>query len=267
MFEHPLLSIVVALFIVYLTIFLLFLIHKANIKPLKTKAFVINLAKNSERLERFYYFYNNSDISAIPVERFDAILGTALDIQKYVSKHAYDTLIENEKNKYRTRHYQITRGAVGCYLSHSTLYRRLIDDNDVDYYLIFEDDASVLPVIKDRIQTALNKVPANWDMIIFAPIMKVVSSNDLLFEKYNTFWGLCSYAIRKKCARKFIDELNNKPISMQIDSKISLMIQNKQLNVYGYKPKTVWHDRTLSTDIQMQLVKQDGIDPFILQEI
>lgn len=239
-----------------------------NQKKLQTKSWVINLAKNRDRLDKFTYFYKTSDLGErVPLERFDAIYGKELDIQKYVSPTAYSVLLENEKNQYRTKHYQLTRGAVGCYLSHMALIEKLLEDPSVDYYIIFEDDAVVMSSVYNRILKALNTAPSNWDMIVLSPIMEVTKKKGRLFNKFESFWGLSGYIINKKGAKRMVDEFKIRPISMQIDSKMSLMIMQGKLNVYGYRERVLWHNRTSGTDIQMPVIKQPGYNEFLIEDL
>lgn len=266
------LSLIVAVLLVYFVICVAYLVSYLSKKRLATKCFVINLKKNALRLERFIYFYNNSDISVLPLERFEAVNGRELDAKRYITQHAYDTLIENENNKTRTRHYQLTRGAIGCYLSHAAMFQKLLDDPKHDYYIIFEDDAAILPAVIDKINLAVNYAPADWDMVLLAPIMEVlaerpIDANTHLFRKLDTFWGLCGYVINKKGARKFMDEFHKRPISMQIDSKMSYMILHGSFDVYAFNDKTIWHDRSMGTDIQMPLKKVQGVNPFFIEDI
>ena len=266
------LSFIVAVLIVYFVVCIAYFVDYMTKKKLHTKCFVINLEKNKLRLERFTYFYNNSDISVLPIERFNAINGRELDPKKYITEHAYETLLENENNRFRTRHYQLTRGAIGCYLSHTAMYQKLLDDPKYDYYIIFEDDAAILPNVLDKLNLVVNYAPADWDMLLLAPIMEVlaerpIDANTHLFRKLDTFWGLCGYVINKKGARKFMEEFGKKRISMQIDSKMSYMILHGDFNVYAFNEKTIWHDRSLGTDIQMPLKKTQGVNPFYIEDL
>jgi len=236
-------------------------------KKLHTKCWVINLAKNTERLERFNYFYGKSDISQLELERFNAIRGKDLNVKFHLTPTAYNTLIECERLKYRTKHYQLTRGAIGCYMSHTAIYKKLTEDPDYDYYIIFEDDAAILPNVIKKMELAINYAPSDWDMILFAPIMEIISDRTTYFKKYETFWGLCSYVINKKGAEKFMTEYESRPISMQIDSKMSLMIMQNKLNVYGFRDKLIWHDRSMGTDIQMPLRILPNVNPFYIEDL
>jgi GR25 family glycosyltransferase involved in LPS biosynthesis len=267
MFIKQFLCILVSVIIVYFSIYIFHSIKTIKDKTLHTKCFVINLTKNSERLQRFYYFYNKSDISSIPLERFNAINGRDIDAEKYITTTAYENLLINERNNYRTRHYQLTRGAIGCYLSHTMLFKKLLDDAANEYYIIFEDDAAILPEVIDKLHLAIQYAPSDWDIILLAPIMEVVAENTPLFKKYDTFWGLCGYIINKRGAEKFMEEYYRKAISMQIDSKMSYMILKGMLNVYGYRTKLLWHDRTMGTDIQMPLRKVSNINPFFIEDL
>lgn len=237
-------------------------------KRLKTKAWVINLEKNRDRMDKFTYFYSTSDLNdRVPLERFNAIYGKDLNIQKYVTPTAYSVLLENEEKNYRTKHYQLTRGAVGCYLSHMALFEKLLEDNTVDYYIIFEDDAIVMSSVYNRILKALNMAPSDWDMIVFSPIMEVSKRKGRLFNKFETFWGLSGYIVNKKGARTLVEEFKSRPISMQIDSKMSLMIMQGKLKVYGFREKVLWHNRTSGTDIQMPVKKQSGINEYLIEDL
>ena len=236
-------------------------------KKLHTKCWVINLQKNLKRMDRFKFFNNQPDISELNWDRFNGIVGKDLDAKRYLTPIAYKTLLECERQKYRTKHYQLTRGAIGCYLSHTAVYKKLLEDPKYNYYIIFEDDAAILPNVLARIEMAITYAPADWDMIVFAPIMEVVSERTILFKKYETFWGLCAYAINKKGAKRFLEEFEKRPISMQIDSKMSLMIMQGKLTVYGFRDSLIWHDRSMGTDIQMPLRKMKNINPFYIEDL
>lgn len=225
------------------------------------KAHVINLKKNKQRYERFM----NSYTLDIPIERFDAIVGKELDPQEYISKNAYDTLQIAEKNGYRKRHSELTRGAIGCYLSHVELYKKLLSD-ECEYYLIFEDDAELCVKNETILRDAIKNAPSDWDMISFARGYGY-SHTEIKgkYTKYYHFFGLTCYLINKKGARKFLDEFNSKPITMQIDSKMSLMIQKGNFVVYGYSDYILEEHSDAGTDIQIPVYENE--EAFILEDL
>lgn len=228
------------------------------------KAHVINLEKNKERYERFMKSY---DLKEIPIERFNAIVGKDLDPEKYLSKNAYKNLLLMEEKGYRLRHSELSRGAIGCYLSHVELYRNLIED-DCEYYLIFEDDATILPDSYNTILEILKTAPKDWDVINLSVGYGYTYYNDFVSDeyiKYKHFFGTLCYIINKKGARKFIKEFESKPMTMQIDSKMSHMIQNDKLVMYGCKNYSILErSYYMGTDIQVPIQENDS--SFILED-
>lgn len=231
-----------------------------------TKCFVINLEKNTDRLQRFLEGYTKSDINSITLERFNAINGKEVDLVEYVTPLAYDQIISAETNGYRLRHYELTRGAIGCFLSHVSLYNRLLDDSNHDFYLIFEDDAVVPANVIKKLQYLIKKAPDNWDILVFGVIREVISEPGEIFDKVKTWWGLFGYAINKKGAKRIVDEFNNTKIDKQIDSMMSMMINENNLDVYSSTIHLISHNSD-DTDIQLPIQIADNIDPYKYEDI
>jgi len=275
MFDQRWLLIIFILLFVFLLIICIIYVGNnilQNNKKIKkfisnTKAFVINLEKNQARLKHFTTSYDNSDISKIPLERFDAVNGKNIDLQKYVTPQAYEQISSAEKNGYRLRHYELTRGAVGCFLSHTTLYKKLLDDPNHDYYLIFEDDAYVPPNIINAMQIYIENAPTDWDMMLFGTIREVLENKGKYFDKVKIWWGLFGYMINKKGAKRFIDELTEeKRIDKQIDSMMSMMTQENKLVVYSTSVHLVKHDSD-GSDIQLPIKIQSNINPYKYENV
>ena len=242
--------------------------HNNKVKELnkKTQCFVINLEKNADRLQRFYDSYSRSDLSVVKLSRFDAINGKQLDLQDYVTNEAYKQIMQAESSGYRQRHYELTRGAVGCFLSHASLFKRLLQDDDKEFYLIFEDDAYIPPKVIDRLAYLLDKAPDDWDIIVFGVIREVLIDRGMLFDKVKAWWGLFGYAINKRGAQKFLDEFSKHKIDKQIDSMMSLMVAENKLNVYSSKMHLISHNAS-GTDIQLPVKVHKDIDPFKYENI
>ena len=88
--------------------------------------YVINLKKDMERLNKVTQEFNKYSIK---FNRFEGVYGKDLskkEIEKNVSFIGKNLLCH--------------RSMVGCYLSHVNLWKKLIDDEKNDFYLIFEDD-------------------------------------------------------------------------------------------------------------------------------
>ena len=247
-----------------ISIVMLFLVLLSKSPNLKTKALVINLPHNEDRLIQFKSLYQNADIKNLPLEVFPAVDGKKIEIKEYVTKEALEQILFTEKNGYRLRHRDLTRGGVGCYLSHVSIYKQLLQDPDHDYYIIFEDDAIFHPDVFKYIKFVMTRPPKDWDLILFGRIRCKCEKTSSIFEKAKFFWGLFGYAINKKGAQKVIENFEKTGIDMQIDSAMSKMSQNDQLNVYGLARDIVSQDSRYVSNIQKPLKKTEGIDPFQL---
>ena len=225
------------LFLVIIAVFyVLFMLYyrfpenddKTVISSKNTTTYVINLDKNPERLQQITKSYEASDIREIQLKRFPAVLGKNVDIQEWLTPEAVKELNRVEKKGYRTHHYQLTRGAVGCFLSHYTLAKQLLSDKRNDYYVILEDDSVIDPNGFKTIQEAMVNTPENWDIVLFGFVRIINPVSYGNFIQPSGFWGLHGYVINKKGAKNLIDEVENIRIDGQLDAYISRMIQQKK---------------------------------------
>ena len=108
---------------------------KTIITNKNTTTYIINMDKNKDRMDRITSAYMNSDIKEIPFHRFPAVVGKNVNINDWLIPEAIQELKQVENKKYRNYHYQLTRGAIGCFLSHYTLAKQLLTDKRNDYYL------------------------------------------------------------------------------------------------------------------------------------
>jgi GR25 family glycosyltransferase involved in LPS biosynthesis len=104
------------------------------------RIYCINLKSRADRWERFFQQPGFQElIQKYPWERFDAIDGKTIDIEK-------DTRVSlrtrrNIMYKKRRDHEDLdSAGGVGCYLSHYTVWTKIIAQPE-EYGLVFEDDA------------------------------------------------------------------------------------------------------------------------------
>jgi GR25 family glycosyltransferase involved in LPS biosynthesis len=229
----------------------------------KMKCFVINLDKNIYRWNLIKYAYPSTDLVDIPIERFSAIKGKEVDIDIWLNKDGIAELKQVEKDGYRTRHYQLTRGGIGCFLSHYTLAKQLIDDKDNEIYLILEDDAGLPKSPLKSINEYLEISPRDWDIILFGT-HRVLGLPLTNFVKVSAFWGLYGYIINKRGAKKLVDSVNETKIDAQLDTYMAWMAQTGKLNIYATKKHIIVdNNQSNQTDIQIQLIEQKNVDPYI----
>lgn len=232
----------------------------------RSRCFVINMEKNKGRLHMFMARYYSSDMSENmrTIERFNAINGKELELKNYVTDEAFKQISQAESSGYRLRHYELTRGAVGCFMSHTTLYKKLIADDSCDFYCIFEDDAKIPDKVMDMLVTYMSHAPAGWDMIVFGSIRQVISAQNDFFNKVQSWWGLFGYVISKNGAKKFVNELarQDNKINMQIDSMMSMMCIEGKFDVYSTRKAFIGHNAEgTETDIQLPVKLAKDIDP------
>jgi GR25 family glycosyltransferase involved in LPS biosynthesis len=226
------------------------------------KSWVINLDRNKTRWYNVSASYAKSDISKINIQRYPAIVGKDLKPELYLSKSALQEFNDCQKRGYRTRHYQLSVGGIGCFVSHYNIFKILLE-TDNDMFLIFEDDVIFPKHCMSRLQDILKNAPKDWDIILlgFSRLHGYKINNE--FIKPNGFWGTSSYITNKRGAIKFINECDVHKIDAQIDAYMSYLSQTNKLNIYAIVDRLI----TIAdegSDIQFQGVKaENGENPFM----
>lgn len=124
------------------------------------KIFVINLVHSTERWQHVSQQLENLQL---PHERIDAVYGKTLtdsEIDAVFSKTLADEYF----------HYRLTRGEIGCYLSHIKAWQHIVDEN-LDFGIVLEDDINIgklFAEVPHRI-AAFNNA---WDVIKLAAPFK-----------------------------------------------------------------------------------------------
>lgn len=254
----------VIFFILLITLIVIFLLKKKY--KIKYKCYVINLIKNTDRMETFYSYYYKSDIRKLTLERFNAIDGKLIDIKKYVTSDAYEQILNSERTGYRKHHYELTKGAVGCFLSHASLFEKLYNDPEYDYYIIFEDDVHIPSKVLDKINFIINNAPRDWDILLLGSLREILLEKNVFYDKIKSWWGLFGYVINKKASQKFLDVYKRGKIDKQIDSMLSLMVIENNLNVYSPHIHVISHN-SVGTDIQLPIQNDNTVNPYMYKNI
>ena len=223
------------------------------------KSYVINL-------EKYYYKYELSlkrlnKINLKP-ERFNAIYIEDENSEE-IKRITYPSVQYTIKNG-RYSHNNIgTTGALGCYLSHVTLWKMLLE-SDEEMFLIFEDDVDINKNINnftENINNTINLINENdWDIIFLGYFYNNTNNiNIKYFKPINIIYGTHSYIINKNGARKLLK--NAFPIVDQLDSYISYMSLTRNINLYCTKNVFFSQNNLSGTLIQTD----NSIRPFITQ--
>ena len=204
------------------------------------KVYVINLEKDSERLETISSSLNKQNIE---FKRFNGILGSTVSNDSRVTKAC---------NSF------CTDGMKGCALSHRSVWENMIE-NDYKHVMILEDDAHIKPSFDTDIQFLWDSVPEDFDILYlgshfycgdsstynkittaaFSKNVKEVTSRVYQVEGCG---GFHAYIISQSCAKKFIEE----KIAFHIDIEVMKYIKNSSLKAYAYQPVLITSGNNLS---------------------
>ena len=196
----------------------------------------LNLDRRPDRWERVQSQPGFAEFPSI--QRWSGTDGKTINLQKddrisVLTKH-------NIHKKTRRGHEFInTPGAVGCYLSHSSVYEWLIKQNDTEVVLIFEDDialpAGCYKMLKDYIKSnSFIQNSQNWDVWMLGP--NIMSAAQDSKAGANTIRLLSfvlahAYFVSKRGALALMQNLY--PIELHIDGYMSYKSQIGQLELFG----------------------------------
>ena len=197
--------------------------------------FVINLKKFPEKFEKSSKVLNKIDIYP---NRFDAVYVDKDNFNIY--KHLVHPYVSYTIKNGRYTDSEISSyGAIGCYLSHMTLWQKLINSND-NIFLICEDDlVSNKYTNKDQINKYINALNS-WDVLYLGfhdgfNYNKKNYINENIHKIDNILLGTSCYLITKKGAQRLLNY--SIPIIQQVDSYISFNSINGNINAYVPKNK------------------------------
>ena len=225
--------------------------------------YLINLDRNPERLDFFIQEYKNTDLKEKQFNRIPGIDGKKLKIQEFVSPTAYQEIQQIEKNGFRTKHYQLTRGAIGCYLSHMKAYD-IIASGDKDYGLIFEDDVKIDREFLSKLNKALPFIPNDWDILLLSCYCITCEKKDETYYDTERFFWLHCYLVKKDSAKVINKFLKSKMIDQQIDSELSELVIDGKIKIYCLKENISKQTGHFGTEIQMPLKAIRGINPYTM---
>lgn len=251
--ENTYIIIIIILSLSLFIIFLCSIFYKTKSKKYKfDKIYLINLKRRPDRLHNFLKYYKNSDFKNEPVIKFDAIDGSKLDVDSVsLSELAKGELQQLETTGFRTKHYQLTKGAIGCYLSHVKIWENILK-HKYDNVLIFEDDAKIPEDLNKKIFDNMKHVPNDWDIVLFGYICKQCRKYENYYEVERFMLTHC-YMIKRSAIVKIMNSNTLFPITQQIDALMSEL--SSILNIYSVKDKIVKQFNS-RTDIQAPLISK-----------
>jgi GR25 family glycosyltransferase involved in LPS biosynthesis len=237
---------------------------KSEINMSDMDIYLINLDRNADRLASFVKQYMASDLKFKQFNRIQAVDGKDLGdngLRSKVSTRAYAEIVEIENSGYRTKHYQLTRGAVGCYLSHLRTYE-LVANGVADYAMIFEDDVIIDKNIFAKMNMLMGQIPHDWDIMLLSCYCILCDGYKEYYDAEKFFFLHC-YVVKKESAAKIVKHLAIKPIEQQVDSELSDMVSAGHIKVYCAKESLCKQNNSFKTEIQTPLKVIPGVNPYI----
>ncbi|XP_028301196.1 procollagen galactosyltransferase 2 [Gouania willdenowi] len=169
------------------------------------KIYLINLKR---RLDRRIRMLKTMDSVGLDATFTDAVDGKALNSSQLQALGI--EMMPDYKDPYSGR--VLTRGEIGCFLSHHSIWTEMVD-RGLQKVLVLEDDVRLEPRFKRRLQAIMenvNKAQLDWDLIyvgrkrmqVQQPEQSVEGVNNLVVADYS-YWTL-GYALSQKGARKLL---------------------------------------------------------------
>lgn len=212
--------------------------------------FVISL-KNSPRRE---VITRHLSSLGLKFEFFDAVYGKELP-ESELAKVDYEFYPKNYHAKKG-----LTLGEIGCAMSHIKLYEHILENN-IQEAIIFEDDVFLNFHFKSIINTALEKVSKNKEIIfLYHGKAKIFPFTKSLPERYKlakyltpsknskrTIISTAAYYLTNQGAKKLLKQAY--PIRMPADF-LTGQIQLTRINAYGIEPCCVFTGMDSEIDAQ-----------------
>jgi len=220
--------------------------------------YYINLDEKLDLRNQFEANYAKSPLADIPCSRISAVVGKSVDPSEHLSMAALAELEDLEKNKRKQYNYQLTRGAIGCFLSHLLIYQRIVEEDEDAVALVLEDDIDFKPTVRKQIEKALQEV-VPWDIYLLGWHRKSPGSGSVSY-----FWGTYGYLIRSSGAAKILAEVEAEGLDGQIDAVLSRMQQKGGLVIRSGTDPVIVPDYTdgISTVQEYKVQKGNGKDRF-----
>jgi GR25 family glycosyltransferase involved in LPS biosynthesis len=223
-----------------------------NVKTTKfadIKVVILTLEKYSHRMNKVYHLINKLSQIGLQCSLFYGVNGEDIKVTTTESPIIYKLEYNSEVKYYdmsiRVNKQIMKRGELGASWSHLNIYKSLLEETQVDKYLIFEDDAEIVENL-EYLYKCLSSIPNDIDMCHLA---KSDWYKFILNNKINNYWNtihkqyfnrLTAYITSKEGAKKILQYSTNF-INIPCDDLLSNMHLNNRLNVY-VPDKYIFHE-------------------------
>jgi len=174
-----------------------------------------------------------------------------------------------------------TRPSIGIGMAHLNAWASIVKNND-DYALVVEDDVTFVPDFYQSLVTAIQHVPADYD-ILYLGCFGCTSDSSLLtlggkaaglidaavattsvnayIDRPTTVVGAHAYIVSRKGATRLLQHLTGR-LWTHIDYCMQLLVTNKLVNAYVSRPRIAFQT---STDMAAS-TNTGRVHPVLLQK-
>lgn len=193
------------------------------------------------RPDRWQTFSVSAAAAGIPVTRMSAVDARGFGARPFDHPDVSLLTAHNIRFGRRRSHYEIDRaGAIGASLSHFTCWKQLLASR-APALIVFEDDVTLPPDLRPRLERILAAAPPGWDMIQMQRTMFADGEHDCtpLPGAGDEPWQLCesltgayAYIVSRGGAEKLLARAY--PIELHVDAYMGFMCR------MGYI-QMIWH--------------------------
>lgn len=259
---HPLLIIIFIIFVIMIIVYMnqtkdRFVLVD-NGKNLKVPIYCINLATEEKRRQHILQVFGSF---VEMVEAIDTRDSKWQNYSHYLTDEGIRQLKHSELTRKRRQHYELTPGAVGCFLSHLKCWKKFLDTNprDDDFVFILEDDTMPSIYFDKTFTDIVSDFPPKCDILLCSHLafgnMEPMVYNELEYKRFSphcSFYLLNAYFITARGVKKIFNDLSQKDNKFykQIDSHLSDLLNEDLIHVIALKENQCFQIGISPTTIQ-----------------
>jgi len=218
---------------------------------------IVTLPRRSDRWEKLVRRLARVGISG--ARKFSAVDGATLEEAALRCFLDRDCVLSDAP----TSHTQLTRPAIGCFLSHLKIWQRFLN-GDGDRLVILEDDATPSPHYSPAaVGEVLAALPADADLVLLGCTIMAglaAETENPLFYRVYYFNGTYAYLLTRKGCAQLLQQLL--PMRAHIDHQISaaLVRHPDTLHAYVATPFLFDHDFSTASGVYIPLEGEAAAD-------
>lgn len=161
----------------------------------------------------------------------------------YLTEEGIAQMKRSERTKKRKKHYELTPGAIGCFLSHLKCWDKFLDTypSDSDVVFILEDDTMPTKTFDKKFSKIIQDFPPDCDILLCDHLafgeMDPIEHNGVEYKKlvpYSAFYLLNAYFITARGIKKIMNDLfqRDNKFYKQLDSHLSDIMNEDVISVF-----------------------------------